>query len=416
MRVPRGAGRAGASWVVALCMVQASCERMPIAVEPELTGYSRAYDLWRPGPGECPASVHNAYSVVGPDGKLYPTWHPPVDPVTGCSFGHEHGRDPRGSALWAELGGVPFGYANEQLDIHDPAGMRHEDHVGHKIEWENGIQLQYKGVGQVLDIRCDVFTKLHQGSHSKDAFTNNLHELIYAIRCSDRTAMRITILVPIGRAGELVASCDRDRRIVAGLPTPLNSPDGGGKRAIPDRACVEQHMLVPPGTTSNYDAALRESWETSFSIRRSDNRVLASADPYFQVLYPSRFYDPTLPDGVARPMDICYTTLPDGRTARGGLCQQATGNGAVQGIAHDDPRSPFNGVRRFVDINSNRVVNPDGPETWYTDPFGRNGRTEPFPGSIRQYIARTDNSGRVGQGPVIGRNRNYGGPGVRAPN
>jgi hypothetical protein len=28
----------------------------------------------------------------------------------------------------------PSGYANEVLDLWDPAGMRHEDHVGHKIE------------------------------------------------------------------------------------------------------------------------------------------------------------------------------------------------------------------------------------------------------------------------------------------
>jgi len=32
--------------------------------------------------------------------------------------------------------------------------------------------------GSVLEVRCDVLTKLHQGTHSKDAFTNNLHELV----------------------------------------------------------------------------------------------------------------------------------------------------------------------------------------------------------------------------------------------
>lgn len=25
----------------------------------------------------CPASVHDKYVVAGPDGKMYPTWHPP---------------------------------------------------------------------------------------------------------------------------------------------------------------------------------------------------------------------------------------------------------------------------------------------------------------------------------------------------
>lgn len=394
-----------------------ACDGSPSAVVIDPVGNSRAYDTWRPAEGECAAAVHNAYSVVGPDGKLYPTWHPPTHPAIGCSFGHEHGRDPRGSALYDALGGVPFGYANEQQDIHDPATTRHEDHVGHKIEWENDIRMSFEGgAGQILDITCDVFTKLHQGTHSKDAFTNNLHELIYAIRCSDRTEMRITILTAIGQAGAMVASCDRERVIIAGIPTPPNSPSGGGRRAIPDRQCVEQHMLVPSGQRSNYDAALRESWEVSASIRRSDGRTIASADPYFQVLYPSRFFDPARIDNIGRPIDVCYETLPDGRAAGEGLCSSSTSDGVITGMRYDDVRSRFNGVHRFVDINGNRVANGSGPEIWYTDPFGRNGRPEPFPGSIRQFVARVDNSARVGHGPVIGRDRNYGAAGTRAPN
>jgi hypothetical protein len=85
-------------------------------------------------------------------------------------------------------------------------------------------------------------------------------------------------------------------------------------------------------------------------------------------------------------------------------------------IAWDDPRSPFRGVRRFVDINSNNIRNADGPTVWYSDPLGRNARNEPFTGSIRQWVAQRDNSGLDLHGPVIGRNRNHDGPGVRAPN
>lgn len=404
-----------------LCMMLllggVSCDSAPTGANIEPIGYSKAYDLWRPGPGECSAAIHNSYSVVGPDGKLYPTWHPPVDPVTGCSFGHEHGRDPAGSALFREVGMIPFGYANEMQDEHDAHAMRHEDHVGHKVEWENGVRMSVAGgAGQVLDITCDVLGKLHQGSHSKDAFTNNLHELVYAIRCSDRTAMHVTILVPIGKPGELVASCDRNRKYQVGTASPPASPAGGGKRAIPDRACIEQFMMVPPGEKSNYDAALRESWEVHFDIKRADGRTLASADPYFQIMFPARFFDPSMPDGVGRPMQLCYETLPGNRAARGGLCEQATASGTLQGVRHDDPRSPFNGVRRFMDINGNRVSNEDGPDVWYTDPFGKKARTEPFPGSIRQFIAKADNTGRVVHGPVVGKNRDYGGAGVRAPN
>ena len=83
----------------------------------------------------------------------------------------------------------------------------------------------------------------------------------------------------------------------------------------------------------------------------------------------------------------------------------------------DDPRSPFNGVRRKVDINSNRVNNLEGPNVWYSDPYGRNARAEPFPGSVRQWLARVNNNQGFNQsGPAIGGDRNYGAGGTHAPN
>ncbi|HEU0200071.1 MAG TPA: hypothetical protein VFR86_06505, partial [Burkholderiaceae bacterium] len=63
---------------------------------------SHAMGRWQPDArynDECPQSLHDSYFVVGPDGKKYPTWHPPstTDPATDktCYFGHEHGQDPR---------------------------------------------------------------------------------------------------------------------------------------------------------------------------------------------------------------------------------------------------------------------------------------------------------------------------------
>src|SRR5881394_4305209 len=184
--------------LAAAAMVSAACHDGPTAPDyGPATGNAASFGIWTPGPrDDCTAAQHDAYSVVGPDHKRYPTWHPPVDPVTGCSFGHDHGRDPRGSALDAAVGPIPFGYANEQLDVYDPANPRHEDHFGHKIEWENNVLMHFgsAAAGSLFEIRCDVLTKLHQGTHSKDAFTNNLHELAYHLRCSDGTKLHITLL------------------------------------------------------------------------------------------------------------------------------------------------------------------------------------------------------------------------------
>ena len=45
---------------------------------------SAAMGIWVPGHADnCSAAVHDAYRTVGPDGKWYPTWHPPTDPCRG---------------------------------------------------------------------------------------------------------------------------------------------------------------------------------------------------------------------------------------------------------------------------------------------------------------------------------------------
>ena len=100
---------------------------------------------WEPSEYDtCPASLHDEYTVTGPDGKRYDSWHPTsaVDPATGkkCTFGHEHGDDPRTSDIyeWAvkktgdKATGIPFSYANEVSAVaaeeHGSVPHRHEDH------------------------------------------------------------------------------------------------------------------------------------------------------------------------------------------------------------------------------------------------------------------------------------------------
>jgi len=128
----------------------------------------------------------------------------------------------------------------------------------------------------------------------------------------------------------------------AGPPTPVNSRDGGGFRAIPDRTCIEQFLLVPPANG-------RTTSRRSMSLGNCERRGLLAG--------------------------------------------------------------------HFVDINANQLSNEDGPEIWYTDAFGRHGKSSSFPGSVRQRLARMDNQiGVDAGGPVIGDNRNYSGAGVHAPN
>ena len=134
--MPAPASRRRAALVVALA-ASAACSGDQF-VDPGSAPASRAFGLWNPGPFDsCTKEQHDAYAVLGPDGKVYPTWHPPTGPG-GCSFGHEHGRDPSGSDLYDDTGDLPFGVANEHarhLRSREPPGrgpLRPQGRVGER--------------------------------------------------------------------------------------------------------------------------------------------------------------------------------------------------------------------------------------------------------------------------------------------
>jgi hypothetical protein len=399
---------------------------------------SHAIGQWAPGPLDtCPAPLHDSYSVVGPDGKLYPTWHPPrvVDPATGerCGFGHEHGRDPEGSDIagWVarhlaapgagRRSGIPFGLAAESLDAYAAANpgtpTRHEDHVGHKVEWQNDVELErLHGSGpERLGVSCDFLTKIHQGTHSPDAFGNNVHELLYAVRCDDGTRLIADKLVTFGEPNGFVRACDKETPVAAG--TGHSYPAGGGVRLIPDRACVDEHVLVADGEYSLYSRGLYEDWMSANYLRTPGGRRLAYFDPHFAVFNPSRFAGAST-GSLERTIGVCWEQGPGGERARGGPCDQATGSGTVTApLPYDDPDSPFDGAAREVYFNQTTIENGDGPRHWWTDPYGGNASRDPFPGAICQLVGKVDNTGRPTlESQAFGAGRDYGGHGVHSPN
>lgn len=76
--------------------------------------------LTRPVPNTpCPNWVHGRFTTTGPDGRTYGSWHPQIDPVYWCYFGHDHGADPK---LMPSGKDVPFQYVayyNNRQDEHN---------------------------------------------------------------------------------------------------------------------------------------------------------------------------------------------------------------------------------------------------------------------------------------------------------
>lgn len=377
--------------------------------------YSTAYleRNWKPTAYDtCSAELHAEYTALGPDGKIYPTWHPAqvIDPATGsmCTFGHEHGADPATSDIYdwvvdyltpAEADGktgIPFGYASEALMMygaeHEGMAMRHEDNAGHKIFLQNNVELIDENREWVLDaqgavVTCDFLIKQHQGSWSPDATSNNAHEAIYASKCSDGTEIISTTLSKFGNSNEFHKNCGA-LEAVATMGSKL--PAGyGGSRQIPDAACVAEHATGEAASLWG----IYELWKGENRITAADGTLLAHFDPWFGVRNPSRYYDPANSDaaqnknGISRPVDLAW-----GENAAAGFPWSTVNSLAP--LDWQDPASPFDGAQRDFYLNQNSVT-PGTPSAVYTDPYGTGGSETAFTGSIRQHLVAGTATGAV---------------------
>lgn len=375
---------------------------------------SMAYELiqqsnpkgYEPRAGECSNDLHARYWTYGPDGKVYPTWHPTRDP-SGCSFGHEHGDDPQDSALFGESGFPPFGYVSEvQVDSLPEHSHRHEDHVGHKILVENVDVIQGDNAGNFFPpqgptlANCDILLKIHQGTHSPDAFKNNVHELISNIKCNaggQTVQAKTATLMPFGEAGGFSPSeCPGfgRPRVEVGEPVPADSPSEyvTPGRLIAESSCIDAirrgdtHMdpLYPEPVPFNV-SDMDDFWFGNTQINGAG--VNFSISPLFYVVDSQRYYDPSLPDNMGRVLDLCYE--PD---LLGGFnCEEALQAGGGERLEWDDPRSPFKGTLREYRPGG-FSLQASGSTTVYTDAYGGNVSSTPFEGSIEQYFSGSTSS------------------------
>jgi len=403
------------------------------ALPPAGAQLSRAYTQlqtaqasgYSPKSGECSVEVHARYWTYGPDGKVYPTWHPVRD-ASGCSFGHEHGDDPRPSDLYSSVGWPAFGYTSEVLaGSASESSHRHEDHVGHKvlvvnnqnvIQGDNGTSF-FPPSGSTI-ATCDTYLKFHQGTHSPDAFTNNLHELLLDLSCTQNgqtQSVSYKALMPLGRPGGFNSTdCPGpnlgSRFTSVGTAVPADSPSDTRSlgRLLTASDCVQAirdgktHFEVIENRDIPFDTNdLHEFW---FGTARLEGAgVSFNLSPLFYVLNPSRYYDPAASNRLSRSVDLCYNGI------RGSYCDQVRSQSGT--VTWDDPRSPFKGTLREFRPGS-FSLSTSGSGTVYTDALGRNPSTTPFAGSVAQKFSGSTSSTLF----VRGATRDYATSTVHAPN
>lgn len=409
--------------------------------------------------GECSLEVHNRYWVKDSAGVTHPTWHPPVDPVTGCRFAHEHGDDPRLSPNYTFAEGVPFGITHGS----DGGFMRHEDHVGHKVvvetDWglvdgnpQNGRQPDSDDIRRT-GINCDWLSKIHQGSWSRDALANNAHEYFLNLRCTDGVQIRLKQLVTFGPPELVTNICDNPSVNQANA---LSNPDKTSQ-AFPSGVMSTSGTAVTRALDGKREFAciknlrwkdgLEELWKSDGVIEFPGGGFLQFS-PYYVVLNPARYLDHRwavrgAADGYISSIDLCFDDNAVYRGLPMGFCNAVPTTLAQlpSQSRQQDIRNPMNGTRRV--IHPKNVVlytaNESGNSnlvTFCTDRLGRNVRI-PDSGicsadEMEQLVSRSDrrqwgwsgsdvNSINVngqlrGAGYLNEWVRDFSAPGIRYPN
>lgn len=386
-----------------------SRSQLPATSDPR----AQSFGLWTPtATGDCPGWMHDTYWVRGDDGKAYPTWHPPVDfdPEAGryCTYGHEHGDDPRASQAFAVVGMPAFGYVNEQDSPGNASLQRREDHYGHKVFVGNDWQMYHADMPGTRS--CDVMIKQHMGTHSADAFTNTAHEVSFAGQCDGLQPFDVRQFALFGAPGAFkepeTDGCGL--AVDSGLPpNPPTQPLGGIHRAIPTRDCYTRGTTTDPSTAA--DARTVEFWLTG----------MLGGDLYTAVHNPARYFEPAFPSRLGRTVDLCRSAS---HPLSGTLSCQLANASSASAVQWNDPRSPFRGsVHRGHHFSALRFANSP-TAVLYTNSYGQELRATPDPArgiTVRQRVPTVGFYLRVDGHQSLFPDVDYaagGRNGVRAPN
>ncbi|MBN1265269.1 MAG: hypothetical protein JXA25_07235 [Anaerolineales bacterium] len=157
--------------------------------------------------GSCPEEVHDRFTVTGPDGNTYRTWHPvtvavnpslPNSPL--CTFAHEHGDPPHPDAPPPVFGYAAY-HAGQTRQIADHAGYKVFTHqIGNRTGWDT------PETGQASP-DWDMMIWAHMGTSSPDRITTRFHEVGFWSRDMEN---RITEIILMADTGTAVDGCDAD--------------------------------------------------------------------------------------------------------------------------------------------------------------------------------------------------------------
>jgi len=311
---------------------------------------------------QCPTWVHDQYVTTGPDGKSYPTWHPPVDPVFGCVFGHEHGADPRTSLANNTM--PAFGYIGGLIGDNEP-------HTGFKVfVINNGDPTSPNGPAPQADYRV-VF---HMGSSGVARYSTQYHsaQYDYVARDGSGREAHLMAMVDTGPTSQDGSLCDDPRR---------------GAKDFSTLGCDNDYEIWTKGMISIVDP--------NGPYGRDANPLQAIASLTFGMAVAD-------PITTRNPLDntsLIYTetvkTRPDGQPPADPVSTAAY----------------YRGCKRDLYVGPEYFNNANGQAIYYTDVSGVV-QPGPGPSTIRQQVSTTSWQGFDEQAAV----RDFCDPTVHSPN
>jgi hypothetical protein len=230
----------------------------------------------------CPQWVHDQYLVgvsMNADGSLrttriaaaaigngvaWRTWHPAIDPATGCGFDHEHGDDPRLSK--ADSSWPAFGYEAFLANMTEP-------HFGFKVSVMNSGDINpFDGNRKAMANGRIVF---HMGTSGTGRLTERMHSFTKVLR--DAAGTLLLDVRGMADTGLLGNICQRDASLQLNSDP---SDDVGRTLGQPDVACPKDQSYEI-WSMKFYVKTGPESWdwtEVNFSMAAFDPTTVMTAD------------------------------------------------------------------------------------------------------------------------------------------
>ena len=281
---------------------------------------------------KCPDALHDAITAVGPDGKQYPTWHPPVH-ESGCYFGHEHGADPQTSNANASM--PPFGYVGAQIGDIEP-------HEGYKVFVVNrGSQFEDKfALG-------DTRVVFHMGTSRIGRYGNRFHSVMFdAVRPDGR---RVSLQGMADTGGAAGSTCDRPRR---------------GGRDFSTVGCDDPY----------------EIWTVRFQVTHPDDPFDGVDRSRAAIVAAVAAFDPVTTRVPGDDQRVLYT--------------EVYRNGA-QALNPTSPEASYRGCSREIYDGPVYFNNAGHSTVYWTDAYGRIAPAGEAAGLLRQEISATPRSSFV---------------------